>query len=119
MAAVAAAAAALAAAACCIANWFNSSILSMSIIQLLLVRSGRLAPIDDFKAEVLFGMPKKLAKGLLCALVDAAAVGGVVVLVGSLTSGGETGVAGVATEENVEAAALAAAEGYPMDAYSA
>lgn len=102
MAAVAAAAAAFAAAACCIANWFNSSILSMSI-QLLLVKSGELPPID-FMADALLGKPKKLAKGLLCNAVDVV-IGGVVILVGSLTSGGDT------TEANVEAAALAAAEG--------
>ena len=102
MAAVAAAAAAFAAAACCIANWFNSSILSMSI-QLLLVKSGEL----DFMADALLGKPKKLAKGLLCNAVDVV-IGGVVILVGSLTSGGDTGAE---TEANVEAAALAAAEG--------
>ena len=105
MAAVAAAAAALAAAACCIANWFNSSILSMSM-QLLLVKSGELAPID-FMSDALLGMPKKLAKGLLCNAVDVV-IGGLVILVGSLTSGGDTGAE---TEANVEAAALAAAEG--------
>ena len=100
MAAVAAAAAALAAAACCIANWFKSS------IQLLLVVGpGRLGPID-FMRDALFDISKKLAKGLLCK-----AVGGVVVLVGSMAFGGETGAACVGTEENVEAAALAAAEG--------
>ena len=104
MAAVAAAAAALAAAACSIANLFNASILSMSI-QLLLVKSGELAA-TDFMADALLDMPKKLAKGLFCIVADA--VRGGVILVGSLTSGGDTGAE---TEANVEAAALAAAEG--------
>ena len=104
MAAVAAAAAALAAAACSIANLFNASILSMSI-QLLLVKSGEPAAID-FMADALLDRPKKLAKGLCCTVADA--VRGGVVLVGSLTSGGDTGEE---TEANVDAAALAAAEG--------
>ena len=104
MAAVAAAAAALAAAACSIANLFNASILSMSM-QLLLVKSGEPAAID-FMAHALLDMPKKLEKGLFCIVADA--VRGGVILVGSLTSGGDTGAE---TEANVEAAALAAAEG--------
>ena len=105
MAAVAAAAAALAAAACSIANLFNASILSMSM-QLLLVKSGEPAVIDFMTADALLDMPKKLEKGLFCIVADA--VRGGVILVGSLTSGGDTGAE---TEANVEAAALAAAEG--------
>ena len=74
-------------------------------VQLLLVKSGEPAA-TDFMADALLDLPKKLAKGLFC-IVDDTGRGGVG-LVGSLTSGGDTGAE---TEANVDAAALAAAEG--------